>query len=229
MHQFKAIGLLDPTTPIHPTSWSNVASHAMANRLGRSTLPQDPASFNSALADCLDAQDDTAELVEALEWFGIAPQTKNDALLPPTSLLPTSPTAPIDVFAALLAHKLRYLPNERDLVVLSHEIVAQEENGTANEEVHASSLIVYGTPEASAMSRCVGLPVAFATRAVLDGNVTARGVQGPGVEKAVWGRVLSELGRVGLGMKDSVKKLGNGVMGGAVERSLAESRRVARV
>ena len=44
---------------------------------------------------------------------------------------------------------------------------------------------------------CVGLPLAFAVRAVLDGSVQARGVCGPGSDRAVWGSVLSELQRRG--------------------------------
>ncbi|TCD71109.1 hypothetical protein EIP91_000203 [Steccherinum ochraceum] len=220
MHQFKAIGLLDPAASIHAPTWSHFVPTAMAAQLGRA-VPHDAASVRSALADLLGPAQDTTELVQAMEWFGIAPGQQPNSI--DDALLPKSPAPPIDVFAALLAHKLRYLPDERDLVVLSHEIVAADPT-TGQEEIHASSLMAYGTLEASAMSRCVGLPVAFAARAVLDGDVRARGVQGPGVEKAVYGRVLSELQRVGLGMKDSVKKLGRGVLGGAVERSLAETR-----
>ncbi|KAH8105477.1 Saccharopine dehydrogenase-domain-containing protein [Cristinia sonorae] len=220
MHQFKSLGFLESTALIQPTSWSDFATQAMAARLQRKSIPQDPASFRSALADCLEdsGAEDTTELIEAMDWFGISPSSKSTAPLPTTG-----PTPPIDVFASLLAHKLRYLPNERDLVVLSHEIVAHSPTREHEEEIHTSSLIAYGTPSASAMSRTVGLPVAFATRAVLDGGVQARGVQGPGVERSVWGRVLSELERAGLGMRESVKKV-KGVRGGSVERSLVEAR-----
>ncbi|OBZ72980.1 Peroxisome biosynthesis protein PAS1 [Grifola frondosa] len=121
--------------------------------------------------------------------------------LPP---LPSRPTAPIDLFATLLAHKLRYEPSERDLVVLSHEIVTRPKvanapltSFTTEEEVHTSSLITYGTASASAMSRCVGLPVAFAALQVLDGRVIARGVQGP-TDKNVYEHILDSLETVGL-------------------------------
>jgi alpha-aminoadipic semialdehyde synthase len=142
-----------------------------------------------------------------------------DHSVPP---LPREPYAPIDLLATLLAHKLRFQPAERDVVVLSHEISAQSKsagNEPANqsdEDVYTSSLVVYGTPGESAMSRCVGLPVAFAALQVLDGTDGPRGVQGP-TEPVLYNAVLDGLERVGLGMKESVRT----ESGTSVERTLA--------
>lgn len=121
-----------------------------------------------------------------MAWLGILPATLDGLSARPNSLgdlppLPKQPTVPIDLFAILLARKLRYLPGERDLVVLSHEVVAKAPN-TGKESIHTSSMVAYGTPEASAMARTVGLPIALATRIVLDGKVKVRGVWGPGVD-----------------------------------------------
>ena len=113
--------------------------------------------------------------------------------------------APIDLFTILLAHKLKYEPHERDLVVLSHEIVTQSPLDPRIEEVHTSSLVTYGTSSASAMSRTVGLPVAFAALEILDGKVQVRGVQGP-TDKSIYQSVLKGLEEVGLGMKERVRK-----------------------
>jgi alpha-aminoadipic semialdehyde synthase len=118
--------------------------------------------------------------------------------------MPSQPTTPIELFTTLLAHKLRYEPHERDMVVLHHELVAKSAEADAVEEIHTSSLIVYGTEAGSAMSRCVGLPVAFATLQVLDGHVRARGVVGP-TDKSVYGSVLRGLEEVGLGMTERVR------------------------
>ena len=98
------------------------------------------------------------------------------------------------------------------MVVLHHEIVAQSaptaaaatDAHAAAEEVHTSSLVVYGTDAGSAMSRCVGLPVAFAALRVLDGHVKVRGVVGPTGDQSVYVGVLRDLEEVGLGMKESV-------------------------
>jgi len=115
------------------------------------------------------------------------------------------PTPPIDLFTIILARKLKYEPKERDIVILSHEIVAKSPSNPEAEEIHTSSLITYGTPTASAMARCVGLPVAFAALQVLDGEVSVRGVHGP-TDKAVYGSVLRGLEEVGLGMKENIRR-----------------------
>lgn len=182
-------------------------------------VPADPSSLASALSSVVPNQRHREGALEALRWFGLAPsvswgavatRTKND--LPP---LPRKPTAPIDLLTLVLAHKLRYAPGERDLVVLSHEIVARPVSSSsfaglgAEDEAevctYTSSLVSYGTAGASAMSRCVGLPVAFATLAILDGKVVGRGVQGP-TEETLYRAVLDGLKEVGLEMKEGVRK-----------------------
>ncbi|KAK7696374.1 hypothetical protein QCA50_001028 [Cerrena zonata] len=117
-----------------------------------------------------------------MAWLGILPTALKGLSAHQSSqsdlpIIPKQPTAPIDLFATLLAHKLRYLPGERDLVALSHEVVAKSPK-TGEESIYTSSLVAYGTPEASAMARTVGLPVALAARIVLDGKVKAKGVWG---------------------------------------------------
>jgi alpha-aminoadipic semialdehyde synthase len=123
------------------------------------------------------------------------------ASLPP---LPKKPTAPIDLFTMVLAHKLKYEPEERDLVILSHEIIAHSVEKPGVDEIYTSSLVTFGTPTASAMSRCVGLPVAVASLQILDGKVSVRGVQGP-TDATVYAPVLEGLDELGLRMKETFK------------------------
>ncbi|OSD00329.1 hypothetical protein PYCCODRAFT_1437464 [Trametes coccinea BRFM310] len=229
MHAFKSLGLLESSARVNPHHWHSLVRQALEKKLG-TLIMDDPASVRSALHSVLPAAQ-RDDVLQALHWLSIVPSslseyaanmdTSYDASLPP---LPSKPTAPIDMFASLLAHKLRYNLGERDLVVLSHEIVARPKGTTAplnapnaQEEIHTSSLITYGTPEASAMSRTVGLPVAFATLQILDGGVRARGVQAP-TAKEVYVNVLRRLEEAGLGMKESVRTGGKG----GVEASLQE-------
>ncbi|KAI0819731.1 Saccharopine dehydrogenase-domain-containing protein [Trametes gibbosa] len=230
MHAFRAIGLLEasPAASIAPPHWHALARQALEKRLGIPITEDDPASLRAALADVVPRPQREAVL-GALRWLDAVPPAAAAAVgggaaydpsLPP---LPARPTAPIDVFATLLAHKLRYKPGERDLVVLSHEIVARaggKEGAAAveEEEVHTSELVAYGDAEASAMARTVGMPVAFAALHVLDGGVRARGVQGP-TGREVYGRILERLEEAGLGMRESVRR---GSVGGSVESSLSE-------
>lgn len=200
MHWFKCIGLLETTSSIELSDWTSLARISMELKLD-SRIPGDEKSFLSAMSSIVPSSQ-VDDVVSALRWLSLMPSRPPSASLPP---LPKRPMAPIDLFTILLAHKLKYEPHERDIVVLSHEIVTQSPLDPRIEEVHTSSLVTYGTSSASAMSRTVGLPVAFAALEILDGKVQVRGVQGP-TDKSIYQSVLKGLGEVGLGMKERVRK-----------------------
>jgi alpha-aminoadipic semialdehyde synthase len=204
MHSFKSLGLLD-SAPLKLTQWTTLAQQSLEARLGI-RVPNDPASLLSAISDVVPSAH-VPSVIEALEWLSLVPSSSGTSSVasPPLPMaLPKEPTPAIELFATLLAHKLRYESHERDLVLLHHEIVVQSLTPGAKKEVHTSSLVAYGDERASAMSRCVGLPVAFATLEVLDGRVGTRGVAGP-TEKSLYGGVLRGLEEVGLGMKESMR------------------------
>lgn len=215
---FKSLGLLEPTVAIQPAAWNDLTRSALEVQL-KTSIPNDPASIQSAIADLV-GEPHRDETLDALRTFGILYGVGKD-IAPPSAVIPRNPTAPLDLFAAVLADKLRYNPGERDLVLLYHEIVAQSAS-TGEEELHTSSLVAYGDERASAMARTVGLPLAFAVRSVLDGSVHARGVCGPGADKAVWTNVLQGLQRVGLGMQEKILPRARGRL--SLEESLIRSR-----
>ncbi|KAI1789307.1 Saccharopine dehydrogenase-domain-containing protein [Ganoderma leucocontextum] len=236
MYALKAIGLLEASTTINPHDWKSLVRAALEQKLG-TLIMNDLRSLTSALEEVVSPKQRDSVL-EALHWLSIIPSSlsehalgkSSDSSLPP---LPSKPMAPVDLFATLLAHKLRYAPHERDLVVLSHEIVTRPKGSqvpltapSADEEIHTSSLVAYGTKDASAMSLTVGLPVAFAALQILDGGVSARGVQGP-TSKEVYGNVLRRLEEVGLGMRESARKAtSRGGFGQSVEERLRRRWRV---
>ena len=197
MDIFKSIGLLDTEAPFRIDDWPSLIRITLKRKLGIDIGSNDLASVLSAAKDIIPATTDIYQLRTALEYLSLVPSSS-----PAPPVLKFS-AAPIDHFTNLLAQKLRYKSHERDLVILNHEIIAQDVSG--QEEVHSSSLITYGGSEASAMARCVGLPVAFAALKVLDGHVSARGVCGPAVEEDLWKGVLDGLEEVGLGMKETVR------------------------
>lgn len=239
MDAFKSIGLLSLTSPSHQLArWTDLTWFTLCHNLG-TDLPSDHASVRSVLSDLLQGtcgKEQVETVVGTLTWLGIMPSPRSPSpsssppFPQPVSDMPAPPSlgmSPIDLFAQVLAHKLRYLPGERDMVVLAHEIVVSPEASTSSTdvEVHTSTLMTYGTPKASAMATCVGLPVAFAALAVLDGRIRARergdgtnglgsGVRGPTEVPSVWRAVLSGLETAGVGMKERVLKLpGQSVMG----------------
>jgi len=190
MHSFKTLGFLETSSQISLHDWDSFARQSLETRLG---IPiKDSASAFAAISSVIPSSH-VQPLLEALDWLTTYPS------LPPQ---PSKPMAPIDLFTTLLSHKLRYQPNERDLVILWHEVVTETQSVR---EVYTSSLITYGTPTASAMSRCVGLPIALATLQILDGGVAERGVTGP-TDKTIYGGVLEGLMKVGLGMRETVGK-----------------------
>ena len=167
-------------------------------------------SFISALKD-LAPQYDAEELQKSIAWLSGG----KDAVLPTA---PKEPIPVIDLFASLLSHRLAYAPDERDLVVLHHEVVSSSANNSSpapsRDEIHSSSLEVYGTSEHSAMALTVGLPVAIAALRVLDGGYKAAGVHGP-TDRAMYEHVLDCLSERGLVMQHRSKRYveGRGVEG----------------
>lgn len=84
-------------------------------------------------------------------------------------------------------------------------------------------MVVLGDPQGdSAMARSVGVPVAVAALKVLDGSVRAKGVQGPGVESALWKGVLEGTEEKGLRMVEGVVRREKLEGGKSVEDVLAE-------
>ncbi|KAF8493580.1 Saccharopine dehydrogenase-domain-containing protein [Gautieria morchelliformis] len=223
LHLFRRIGLLEVEHPILLSNWTSFAPRALSSKFAIQLSDDDAASFRSALGDIIDIpRDALSQLIHVLNWLGISP-VQHDSFTPQhnntLSILPPSkPLAPIDLLTMVLSHQLRYQRGERDMVVLVHEITVGSTSvhgRIAEEQTHTSTLIAYGTPSSSAMSRTVGLPVALATLAILDGQVHARGVHGPTME-SVYGPVLQGLEANGLGMKEKV------TLGGGSRRGLRD-------
>jgi alpha-aminoadipic semialdehyde synthase len=220
---FQRIGLLEDEQPIVLRNWASFSPRALSSKFAIPLSDDDAASLRSALGDILDITGDAlSQLIDVLDWLGITP-IQHGAYTPQRHntlpmLPPSTPLPPIDLLTMVLSHQLRYEPGERDMVVLMHEITVGPPSAhgkPVEEETHTSTLIAYGTPSSSAMSRTVGLPVALAALAVLDGEVHARGVQGPTME-SVYGPVLRGLEASGLGMKEKV------VLGGGSRRGLRD-------
>jgi len=210
MHSFDTIGLLEPSKPIALDHWSSLTRLALEQKFGLTLPADDLPSLKSALTTVLPASR-IPPLLEALTWLHLIPSASTSSSshaqdsrqpAPP----PSQPIPPADALALHLAHALRYAPDERDLVLLHHEIVARDRY-TGTEKVHTSTLTAYGDARASAMARTVGLPVAFATQRVLDGAVRATGVCGPTADEAVWKGVLEGLESRGLGVRETIRSV----------------------
>ncbi|KAI9782027.1 MAG: Saccharopine dehydrogenase [NADP(+), L-glutamate-forming] [Peltula sp. TS41687] len=113
---------------------------------------------------------DTAEkdrIIAGLRWLGLF---SDDKIIPRGN--------PLDTLCATLEQKMQYGPEERDMVMLQHRFEIEHSDG--KKETRTSTLVEYGDPQGfSAMARLVGIPCAVATKLVLDGTISQKGVLAP--------------------------------------------------
>ncbi|CAE6481146.1 unnamed protein product [Rhizoctonia solani] len=215
MRMFSEVGLLNnkEDNKIILNEWNELVGRAAAKASGETFELKDTIDVVKSIIGTERAEEH--KIIPTLKWMNAVPANPvdSDPSLPP---VPKGAVTPLDALATLLSHKLRYEPHERDLVLLSHEVVTapasappSETFDPATNEVHTSTLAVYGSSSGSAMSKTVGLPLAFAALRVLDGGVRARGVAGPFGEE-VYKPVLEGLEAVGLGMREN-KVAGEGM------------------
>jgi len=163
MEAFYRLGLLDPQAEagIGP-SYSDLLDQR---------LPPGSGPMPARIARFLDLPEDHPVL-ERFAWLGLFSQQP----------LPDDARSPLDALAHLFGDKLAYGEGERDMVVIQHRFGIERARGGRREVVER--LVTFGTAgDESAMARTVGLPAALATGLILDGKVTATGVQIPVAEE----------------------------------------------
>jgi saccharopine dehydrogenase-like NADP-dependent oxidoreductase len=108
--------------------------------------------------------------------------------------------SPAALLQKILVEKWRLAPGDKDMIVMYHEIIY-----TKNDTRYAvnSALVVEGQDERyTAMSNTVGLPVAIATKLILNQQIVERGVTLP-VNKELYAPILSELEQFGITFNES--------------------------
>jgi hypothetical protein len=100
-----------------------------------------------------------------------------------------------------MLERCRFGEGERDMIAMQHEftIVYRDRTDEAR-----SSLVDFGIPGGdTSMARTVSLPVAIATRKILDGSLAERGVVAP-VKPETYNPILDELETMGIEFKERV-------------------------
>jgi saccharopine dehydrogenase (NADP+, L-glutamate forming) len=119
-------------------------------------------------------------IISRLEWLGLFSDTP----------IPSDATTNLDALCHLFEEKLQYAPGERDMIVMHHEFIAEYQD---RKEKLTSILIDYGIPnDNSSMSRTVALPVAIASRMILEGEINLTGVHRP-IHPEIYKPILKEL------------------------------------
>jgi saccharopine dehydrogenase-like NADP-dependent oxidoreductase len=98
--------------------------------------------------------------------------------------------SPADILQFAIENKLALAPNDKDMIVMMHEIKFQV--GSEESELK-SHLIVKGENNIkTAMARTVGLPLGIAAKLILNGTIRSKGLHIP-TQKEIYEPVLREL------------------------------------
>ncbi|MDZ4668161.1 MAG: saccharopine dehydrogenase C-terminal domain-containing protein [bacterium] len=126
-----------------------------------------------------------SKIFKKISWLG---------LLEPTKIELENAT-PAQALQKLLQEKWKLNKNDLDQIVMHHQI-----SYTRNKKVHTihSSLFVDGESQTlTAMAKTVGLPLAIATKLILQGKIKSRGVQIP-LNREFYEPILNELETYGI-------------------------------
>ena len=121
-----------------------------------------------------------SEIFEKIKWLGIFDDT----------VLGVKDASPAQLFQAILENKWQLGSEDRDMIVMQHQFDFLLDG---EERKIDSSLLVFGeNPTYTAMAKTVGLPVAIATKLILNGQIKSTGVRIP-ITKDIYVPVLQEL------------------------------------
>ena len=150
-----------------------------------SFLPYNPNdSVELKLKYQLRLWDDT-HVFEKLEWLGIFSETK----------VGLKDATPAQILQKILEEKWSLEEDDKDMIIMWHKF-GYELNGKKHQK--ESSMVCLGDDQTyTAMAKTVGIPVAIATKLVLNGVIKTPGVHVP-VTKEIYKPMLEELSQHGI-------------------------------
>ena len=147
-----------------------------------------PKNVKEKVAEKLDAELNDPAII-ALDWLGYF---DND-------LIKIKEGSTFDLTADLMMQKMMLPENGRDMVVMYHSFLVENQNG--EQEVIQSRMVDFATEEYTSISRTVALPAAIAAKLILEEKIDLKGVQIP-VKKSIYEPVLEELEKLGISMEE---------------------------
>lgn len=106
---------------------------------------------------------------------------------------------PAEILQKILMDKWTLDPTDKDMIVMYHKF-GYELDGK-KQQIDSTMVSVGEDQTYTAMAKTVGLPVAIATLAILNGKITTPGVQIP-IEKEVYEPILKELEDYGISFSE---------------------------
>jgi saccharopine dehydrogenase-like NADP-dependent oxidoreductase len=122
-----------------------------------------------------------ATVIKRFEWLGLLGD----------KALGGDKDCPLDYLNVLTLEKMAIGENERDMIVMHHEFLAEFPG--SKKEFLTSTLLDYGIPgEDTSIARTVSLPAAIAVKLILDGKITDTGCHIP-VSPSIYNPILDAL------------------------------------
>jgi len=135
--------------------------------------------------------DTSSKIISRLEWLGLFDEEP----------IPSDVNTRLDALCHLFEMKMNYAPGERDMLVMHHEFIVEYPN---KKQKITSTMIDYGIPNSdSSMSRTVALPVAIASRMILEDKIELTGVHRPIIPE-IYEPILKELSQLGISLEERV-------------------------
>jgi len=179
-HYFVKLGATDDSYTIDDSE--NMTYREFIN----SFLPYNPTdSVELKFKHYFNIRQDDVEMFEKFVWLGIFEDTK----------VGLKNATPAQILQHILEQKWTLASEDKDMIVMWHRF-RYIVNGQ-DKEIH-SSMVVKGDDQIyTAMAKTVGLPVAIATKMILNGTITTPGVHVP-ISKEIYDPILNELENYGI-------------------------------
>ncbi len=119
-------------------------------------------------------------------------------------IIPFASATNAQVLQALLEKQWVMKPDDKDMIVMIHQITFEEEG--VKKQLQSSLVYIGKDAEHTAMATTVGLPVAMVTKMILNGKVERRGVLMPKYPE-IYYPILEELKEYGVEFKEEIKQI----------------------
>jgi len=187
MRAIAALGWLNE----EPPKWFTGNTYGDLTRYLIGAKPKDHLPLKTALYLGLKPY---AAVIKRLDWLGLF----GDAPLPKEK------NNPLDYLNVLTLQKMSMNPDERDMVVMHHEFIAEY---PSKKEYITSTLVDYGIPKSdTSVARTVALPAAIAVKMILNKQITMTGVHIPVIPE-IYNPILDELEEIGITFKEKTELL----------------------
>lgn len=128
---------------------------------------------------------DDIEMFEKFVWLGIFEDTK----------IGLKKATPAQILQHILEKKWTLEDDDKDMIVMWHRFRYKKDGG--DKEIHSSMVVKGDDQKYTAMAKTVGLPVAIATKMILNGTISTPGVHVP-ISKEIYNPILDELENYGI-------------------------------